>query len=106
MTITFFIINNINESHWRFTDNQSGSINYTGGFLTGVYGMWNIYVTAVMIFYAPSHKIKMNAQHYENTDETVEFVNIQTKLNSDSTTTSTSRTESVLTAFANKISAS
>ena len=60
-----------------------------------------------MIFYAPSHKNKLNAQHYDNaTDETVEFVNLQTKLTKQDCTGSSTTTESVLTAFANKISAS
>lgn len=105
MTIAFFIINNINETHWRFSDTQEATLNYSGGFLTGVYGMWNIYVSAVMIFYAPSHKNKPIAQHYdatnEETAETIEFVNLQTKI-----TAGDCITESVLTAFANKISAS
>jgi hypothetical protein len=104
MTIAFFIINNINETHWRFSDSHTASLNYSGGFLTGVYGMWNIYVSAVMIFYAPSHKNKSIAQHYDATTEeteTVEFVNLQTKLSAGDCIT-----ESVLTTFANKISAS
>ena len=65
MTVAFFILNNLNETHWRFSDDSS-AYNYAGGFFTGVYGMWNIYVSAVMIFYAPSHKNKPNAQHYGN----------------------------------------
>ena len=61
-----------------------------------------------MIFYSPSHKNKLNAQHYDNTtDETMEFVNLQTKLTKqDYTGASSTTTESVLTTFANKISAS
>jgi hypothetical protein len=67
----------------------------------------NIYVSAVMIFYSPSHKNKLNAQHYENnTDETVEFVNLQTKLTRQDCVATSTTTESVLTTFANKISAS
>ena len=67
----------------------------------------NIYVSAVMIFYSPSHKNKLNAQHYENnTDETVEFVNLQSKLAPQDSLRTATTTESVLTAFANKISAS
>lgn len=57
MTVTFFIVHNFDDSHWYF-DNETPSLNYTGGLYTGVYGMWNIYAAALMIFYAPSHKNK------------------------------------------------
>ena len=60
-----------------------------------------------MIFYSPSYKNKLNAQHYDNTtDETMEFVNLQTKLAKQDFTGTSTTTESVLTTFANKISAS
>lgn len=62
MTIAFFMLNNINETSWRF-DNEETTFNYTGAFFTSVYGMWNIYVSAVMIFYAPSHKDKPNSSY-------------------------------------------
>lgn len=104
LTISYFIFNNINETHWYFNQDNSG-FNSNGGFMIGVYGMWNIYVIAVMIFYAPSHKDKcVNAKHYENTDtnESVEFIKMQTKVVHSDTLKST--TESVVTAFANKIS--
>lgn len=38
--------------------------------LKGVYGMWNIYAGALMIFYAPSHKNKPNDRiYYGNIDK-------------------------------------
>ena len=32
----------------------------TSGFLTGVYGLWNIYIFALLFLYAPSHKAWAN----------------------------------------------
>ena len=32
-----------------------GPLQYTG-FLTGVYGLWNIYIFGLIFLYAPSHK--------------------------------------------------
>ncbi len=55
-----------------------------------------------MIFYAPSHKNKLVAKHYDNKE--TEEISMQARLiQSDIPTT---HTESLVTAFANKISAS
>lgn len=32
------------------------NINYSSAFLVGVYGMWNIYIFALIVLYSPSHK--------------------------------------------------
>ena len=101
LTISFFIVNNVNDSAWHFSD-ENVSLNYTAGFFTGVYGMWNLYVTSVMIFYAPSHKNKLVAQHYDNKE--TEEISMQSRLIQSEVLSST--TESVVTAFANKIASS
>lgn len=99
----FNLVNNIYNVEWHFSESDS-TFNYTASFFVGVYGMWNIYVSAVMIFYAPSHKDKTVAQHYEMStygDETP----IQSQLIT-SEASQISTTESIVTAFANKISSS
>lgn len=103
LTVSYFIYTNVNETHWYFNQDES-SLNFNGGFMIGVFGMWNLYVISVMIFYAPSHKNKLVAKHYDDTNinESVEFIKMQTRLVQSDTMKSAS-TESVVTAFANKI---
>ena len=57
--------------------------------------MWNIYVASILIFFAPSHKNKENDNGgCGGGSDSVEFVNIETRLNKDG---------SELTALAQKI---
>ncbi len=87
---------------WYFYDDSTEmSYNYSGGFLTGIYGMWNIYASAVMIFYAPSYKKKTIANNNETSE--VENMGMQSRLIH---TEHIYKTESILSAFVNKISAS
>ena len=102
MTISFAIVNNVNENHWDF-DDEKPLLNYTSAFLTGVYAMWNIYVSALMMFYAPSHKRKSTGQQIndEQNGENIEFAQLTASYAAES-----NATESIITKFATKISAS
>lgn len=54
LTVAGFIMGQMAEGRWQWNENIE--IQLTSAFLTGVYGMWNIYIFALLILYAPSHK--------------------------------------------------
>lgn len=54
MTIVGFIMGQVTDVHWKL--GERFQIEYMSGFFTGVYGMWNIYIFALIILYSPSYK--------------------------------------------------
>ncbi|KAM7410588.1 hypothetical protein PAMA_001834 [Pampus argenteus] len=57
MTVIFFILTQVSEGQWRWGDYN---LQIHSGVLTGVYGMWNLYVFAIIFLCAPSHKDDRN----------------------------------------------
>lgn len=54
LTVISFIIGQVAEGRWKWDEDIH--LEYTSAVVCGVYGMWNIYVFALIVLYAPSHK--------------------------------------------------
>lgn len=68
LTAIFFIISQVSEGSWKWGDDGT-ALEYSSAFLTGVYGMWNMYTIALLCLYAPSHKITSTAECLDGTRE-------------------------------------
>uniref|UniRef100_A0A6B2E8C0 Protein wntless n=1 Tax=Phlebotomus kandelakii TaxID=1109342 RepID=A0A6B2E8C0_9DIPT len=55
LTVVGFVMGQMDEQQLKWSESTS-SIEVSSAFLTGVYGMWNVYIVALLALYAPSHK--------------------------------------------------
>jgi len=72
LTVIGFIIGQVSEGAYKWDEDIGSTLQYSSGFLTGVYGMWNLYIFALLFLYAPSHKSWGNEDTL-STGEEVEF---------------------------------
>jgi len=72
LTVIGFIIGQVSEGAYKWDEDLGSTLEYTSGFLTGVYGMWNLYIFGLIFLYAPSHK-KWGNEDTVSTGEEVEF---------------------------------
>uniref|UniRef100_A0A1B6C5B6 Protein wntless n=1 Tax=Clastoptera arizonana TaxID=38151 RepID=A0A1B6C5B6_9HEMI len=94
MTIVGFILGQVSEGRWKWDEDLD--LEYTSAFFTGVYGMWNIYIFALIVLYAPSHKqwpSEADLAHGRN-DE-IEFSHLPTEPSEISSLTSFARKTAV-----------
>lgn len=107
LTIVGFIMGQLAEGQFRYED-EDVSIELTSAFLTGVYGMWNIYIFCLLILYAPSHKMwPSNAQRTndatgDNNSENNAIVSEEIEFNSLPSEYASPSEISSLTSFAKK----
>lgn len=78
MTVIGFILGQVSEGKWKWDEDIN--LEYTSAFFTGVYGMWNVYILALLCLYSPSHKRwpSENAGQDE-TNEEIEFTPLPTE---------------------------
>lgn len=90
MTVVGFILGQVSEGRWKWDEDLD--LEYTSAFFTGVYGMWNIYIFALIVLYAPSHKQWPSETDIGNSNnDEIEFSRLSTEPSEISALTSFAR---------------
>lgn len=76
VTIISFILSQIAEGQNKWDENME--LEVSSALFTGVYGMWNIYIFAMLVLYAPSHKQWPTDTICGDNGEEVEFSRLPT----------------------------
>ncbi|KAF5291570.1 hypothetical protein FQR65_LT01883 [Abscondita terminalis] len=76
VTIISFILSQIDEGQNKWDENME--LEVSSALFTGVYGMWNIYIFAMLVLYAPSHKQWPTDTICGDNGEEVEFSRLPT----------------------------
>ncbi|XP_020295180.1 protein wntless [Pseudomyrmex gracilis] len=93
LTVIGFILGQVAEGQWKWDEDLQ--LEMTSAFFTGVYGMWNIYIIALLCLYAPSHKQWPIEPSENSVSEDIEFSPLPTDPNEMLSLTSFARKATV-----------